>query len=84
MTRDSLKHSIGNLTLLTKALNPSLSNGPWTTKRPAILAESKLNLNRVFQNKLTWNDDDVRLRSAELATLAITIWPKKTNTERTD
>ena len=81
MMRDSLKHSIGNLTLLTKALNPSLSNGPWNIKRPEILAESKLNLNRVFQDVTTWSDDDIRHRSTKLAALATSIWPKVDNTE---
>jgi hypothetical protein len=38
--RESVLHVIGNLTLLTEKLNPSVSNGPWSKKRPAILEHS--------------------------------------------
>lgn len=42
---EQLSHD-GQLTLLTKKLNPSVSNGPWEKKRNAILEHSALSLNR--------------------------------------
>lgn len=75
MARDSIKHTIGNLTLLTKKLNPAISNAAWPTKRPEILKESKLNLNRAFQDVHAWNEDAIRERSRILADLAVNIWP---------
>jgi hypothetical protein len=42
--RESLLHTVGNLTLLTQELNPSVSNGPWDRKLESILKHSVLNL----------------------------------------
>jgi len=74
--RNSALHTIGNLTLLTKELNPSVSNGPWSKKREEILKHSALNLNRAFQNIDTWNESRIEQRSKDLLSLAITIWPR--------
>ena len=43
--REALKHTLGNLTLLTSSLNPSLGNSGWPEKRVAIF-KSLLVLNR--------------------------------------
>lgn len=72
--KDSI-HKIGNLTLLTKALNPSVSNGPWLKKRQAILQHSALNLNRPFQNTEVWDETAIEARTEELFALATKIWP---------
>jgi hypothetical protein len=76
--RDVLKHSLGNLTLLTQKLNSSVSQGPWVQKRPQIALQSKLNLNRVFQNAPVWNEEQIRARAAILADIASKIWPRPT------
>lgn len=68
-------HKIGNLTLLTKSLNPSVSNGSWLKKRQAILKHSALNLNRVFQDIEVWNEDAIDRRSMELFQVASSTWP---------
>ncbi|MDT8392012.1 MAG: DUF262 domain-containing HNH endonuclease family protein [Lentisphaeria bacterium] len=75
--RDHLVHTIGNLTLLTKKLNPSLSNGPWEKKRPEILKHSAINLNRAFQdeNAKNWDEERIRDRTQTLLKLALRIWP---------
>jgi hypothetical protein len=74
-TRDFIKHTIGNLTLLTDSLNSAISMGPWAKKRPEILKQSKLNLNREFHEALEWNEDSIRERGERLGSLAVTIWP---------
>jgi len=71
--RKDLLHSIGNLTLLTKALNPSVSNGPWEKKREKILEHSALNLNRPLPD--TWDESAIEKRSEQLFDLAARIWP---------
>lgn len=48
LRRYQLVDTLGNLTLITYSLNPSLSNGAWETKRPELLKFSKLNLTRYF------------------------------------
>jgi uncharacterized protein with ParB-like and HNH nuclease domain len=74
--RNAFIHRIGNLTLLTRELNPSVSNGPWLKKRDEILKHSALNLNRPFQDVKTWNEDYIEKRSAALFDLAKKIWPR--------
>jgi len=71
--RRSLVHTIGNLTLLTKALNPSVSNGHWDKKIPEILKHSALNLNRTLPKR--WDEQAIQARSKELFKTAVTIWP---------
>jgi hypothetical protein len=68
-------HRIGNLTLLTKRLNPSVSNGPWAKKRPEILKHSVLMLNHAFQGAEVWNEDTIDQRAKDLFDTAVKIWP---------
>jgi uncharacterized protein with ParB-like and HNH nuclease domain len=71
--RKEMLHRIGNLTLLTKHLNPAVSNGPWEKKRQEILKHSGLNLNRTLPE--TWDEKAIDARSEELAKIAIKVWP---------
>jgi uncharacterized protein with ParB-like and HNH nuclease domain len=73
--RQEVLHRIGNLTLLTKELNPSISNGPWVKKREQILKHSALNINRIFQNEEEWNENKIEKRSQTLFEYAIKVWP---------
>jgi hypothetical protein len=68
-------HKVGNLTLLTKELNPSVSNGPWLKKRDKILEHSALNLNRPFKDFSIWDEDAIEQRSKTLWDAATKIWP---------
>lgn len=71
--RDTL-HRIGNLTLLTKKLNPAVSNGPWEKKRSEILKHSALNLNRELPE--AWDEDRIQRRSEDLFKVAVRVWPR--------
>jgi hypothetical protein len=76
--RPILMHSLGNLTLLTQPLNSSVSNGPFSTKRPAIAAMSRLRMNAYFQrfsDADAWNEKQIAERGQELGSLAMTLWP---------
>lgn len=70
--RNLLIHSLGNLTLLTKKLNPSISNGKWSDKHQNILMHSALNLNRQLPTE--WSDESIRQRTQLLASLANKVW----------
>jgi hypothetical protein len=72
--RRDVLHLIGNLTLLTKKLNPSVSNGAWLKKRDAILVHSALNLNRPFNDVADWTEDTIQARSKTLFAHALRIW----------
>ncbi len=73
--RDIAIHTLGNLTLLTEKLNPSISNGPWDKKRQAILTHSALNLNRQLAQGPVWNESHIEKRGQDLFRTAIQIWP---------
>lgn len=76
-TRDTLKHSIGNLTLVTHKLNPKLSNAPWAEKRDALSEHTVLFLNKGLVNGYPegWDEDTIRERGKVLASLAMHVWP---------
>lgn len=75
--RQNVIHTIGNLTLLTQALNSSVSNGPFVKKRPAIAENSELRLNARFQDhEITqWTEPEIAKRGRDLFVHAKTIWP---------
>jgi hypothetical protein len=73
--RNAMVQTIGNLTLLTESLNPSVSNGPWASKIKAILEHSALNLNRRLGEVSAWNEDSIRSRSMTLFEAAKQVWP---------
>jgi hypothetical protein len=75
--RNAHVHSLGNLSLVTKRLNPSIGNSPWATKRAAFDAHSILHLNRdlVRDHASYWNEALIDQRGAELAELIVKHWP---------
>jgi hypothetical protein len=72
--RNEFVHRVGNLSLLTKQLNPSVSNGAWERKRREILRHSALNLNRALPD--VWNEEAIIRRSHELCDVALKVWPR--------
>lgn len=74
--RDDLINTVGNLTLLTNELNPSVSNGSWPKKRSEILKHSALNLNRSLPEN--WDEDSIRARTEELCMQALKLWTRPT------
>ena len=74
--RESLVHTIGNLTLIATSLNSEISNGPWNKKRTAIRKQALLALNRYFQDVAEWDEEAIRTRGETLFSTALTIWPR--------
>lgn len=68
-------HTIGNLTLLTEKLNPSVSNAPWQEKRAAILEHTVLRLNLNLATYDTWQEEAINQRGKLLFSAATKIWP---------
>lgn len=76
---------IGNLTLVSNKLNPSLSNAPWFDsdagkpgKRSGLNANTMLMINRKLLDdcKSGWSDDAINMRAERLALDAKDIWPR--------
>lgn len=74
---------IGNLTLVSAALNKALSHGPWTapdgqpSKQRGLRDHTKLELNaRLLKDHPDeWNEAAIAARAATLFEAAIAIWP---------
>lgn len=88
--RDKEIHTIGNLTLVTKALNGSLSNRPWTDaeafglkdggeagkgKRSLLDEYSLLVLNKeILKNTSAWTDAHIKDRNTTMAEAICGVW----------
>lgn len=72
--RDGVIDNLGNLTLLTGPLNTSVSNGPYSTKMPAVRAHSSLALNRDLIEYDHWNEETISARGLDLFGIAKKIW----------
>ena len=72
--RNTLIHSIGNLTLATQKLNSSMSNDPWTSKRDELQEHSVLLLNNELLSQSSWNEESIQSRSRRMAKLVSERW----------
>jgi len=69
-------HRLGNLTLLTKALNASVSNGPWPAKREKLAKHDVFLMNRVsYDSAEVWNEDEIDARSGVMVDAVLATWP---------
>lgn len=77
MNLDSLVHNLGNLTLVTQALNSKVSNYPWQQKRLAFEDHTTLLLTADLLRQVgdDWSPDQIEKRSAQLAERVVHIWP---------
>ncbi|MDP4574109.1 DUF262 domain-containing HNH endonuclease family protein [Qipengyuania sp. G39] len=81
--RDYIVHGIGNLTLISGKLNPSLSNASWLPtensskgKRDGLAEHSLLHLNKRLLTSAgdVWNEEKIRERADALCDSAARIW----------
>lgn len=69
-------NTLGNLTLVTEKLNPSLSNSPWAKKREAIVRRSMLTLNRQLEECEVRDEAAIAQRADMLFQSIRKIWPR--------
>lgn len=77
-TREILVHTIGNLTLVNRKLNSSMSNAAWEKKREILLAHCTIKITSDLATNLTyqdWNEETIVIRSEELAKVFVKEWP---------
>lgn len=74
--RDSIIHTLGNLTVVTQPLNSAVSDSPWAVKKPELLKASLLPINSQLQAYDRWDEDTILTRGKELFDRAKVIWPK--------
>ena len=75
-SRNAALQTMGNLTILTQALNSSVSNSKWSIKKPALLQHSLLPINQHFYAAPVWDEAAIAARSDDLLKRALTIWPR--------
>lgn len=71
-------HLLGNLTLLTNGLNSKVSNGPWSTKRDALLQHNTIKLTgRLLEmtRDRAWDEQLIRDRTSMMIDCILNIWP---------
>jgi uncharacterized protein DUF1524 len=72
--RESVLHTLGNLTLVTGSLNAGMSNAAWSRKRQHLLANSALTLNRSLPDH--WDVQEIKARGTMLAATASALWTR--------
>lgn len=75
VARDQAKHLLGNLTLVTKALNPTLSNAPWPQKRQTLNERSVLLISADARTADTWDEAAIAARTDRLIEDVLKAWP---------
>jgi uncharacterized protein with ParB-like and HNH nuclease domain len=73
--RDHVIDTVGNLTVLTSALNAAQSNLGWAQKRPELMKHSLLPINQVLAAAEKWDEASINARAEELFERALHIWP---------
>jgi hypothetical protein len=73
--RDTSIHHIGNLTLVSSSLNPSMSNDPWAAKRDELRKHSNLRLNALLCEQDSWDEQRIAAREKWLAEWLSKEWP---------
>ena len=78
LRRDRLVHTMGNLTLVTKRLNSSMTNAGLDDKREALTTHSTLFLNKDLLEASAdgWDETRIVARSNRLCDAAIQVWPR--------
>lgn len=76
-SRDRSVGEIGNLTLVSRPLNSTLSNAAWPQKRKVLRRHTTLRLNWELLEGApeVWNEASIRNRSQQMAEWVIEIWP---------
>lgn len=72
--RENALQTLGNLTILSTALNTAQSNLPWSEKRPELLKHSLLPINQALQTQEVWDEAAILARGEMLFARALQIW----------
>ena len=71
---DEFIHRLGNLTLLTTALNSGLQNSFFDQKKKEIKKHDNYFINKFIIDMKEWNDEAINNRQKEFAGIANRIW----------
>jgi hypothetical protein len=74
--RDRALQTLGNLTILSTALNSAQSNMAWTDKRPELMKHSLLPINQSLLEYPIWDEEQISARGEMLFERAKAIWKR--------
>lgn len=74
--RNDLLQTFGNLTVLTQALNSSVSNSAWATKKPELMKASLLPINQQLHEYAAWDEETIQRRGKDLLEKALRLWSR--------
>ena len=72
--RERLKHTVGNLSLVTPSFNSKLSNNGFEVKKAEFMEQSILMLNKEIAKETEWDERRIEMRSKHISGLAKEIW----------
>lgn len=72
--RNRLKHTLGNLTLVTQSFNSGVSNLPFLIKRQEFQEQSILMLTKDVVKNDIWSESEIEARGKALYALAQQVW----------
>jgi hypothetical protein len=75
-TRGTALQTMGNLTILTQALNSAQSHSAWKDKKPELLKHSLLSINQDLHDVAIWDEAAIAARSEKLLERAVKLWPR--------
>jgi hypothetical protein len=75
-TRNHLVQTLGNLTIVTQALNGRVSNGPWAKKRDYFLNSDDVLITKdaIALAGDEWSERGISLRTSQMIDQILTIW----------
>jgi hypothetical protein len=76
--RERTIQHLGNLTIVTQALNSKVSNGPWHTKRDHFLNSDDVLITKDAVNIAgddSWNEEKITSRTDQMIRQILSIWP---------
>ena len=68
---------MGNLTVLTRKLNSSISNSAWSVKKKHLNDHTVLLINSALTGKETWSENDIVERGEKLGLKFCELWPRE-------
>ncbi len=76
VARNAAVQTLGNLTIITQALNSASSNAAWAQKRPKLDLHAILPINRELSQQEVWDEAAIAKRGDALFERALKIWPR--------
>jgi len=76
LRRNKKLKTLGNLTLVTQALNSKMKNSSWSNKKAILSQYSSLKITTDYISLDNWDEESIDIRAVNLSVTALDIWKK--------